>query len=500
MRALVSLLCLPLAACLIESRTYSEEGGDDSPDATPPGSQQILVEGSSATPLTVEEGGTSRFEVTLAQAPEGSVTVTVESEDIAIAGVGQAELMFDATNWEVPQLVDVTGSQDDDDDPETTTVTLRAPSSGSATVDVTVNDDESQAVLVSSGSENIVEGGSAQVGVHLRFPPPADVTVTVTSGNEDVATVTAPTLTFTPTNYDQDQDVTIVAMQDDNIVQDDTQISMALTDATSGVVTVTVPDNDSLAFVVSTNALTVNENGTGTTSFTVQLSNTPTATVTATVAPELAGIYTVDPTELTFNAVDWNQPRTVTIVPVGDGDNVDEATFTKVEATDVITGSVNVTIEDTTQLVELGWPTFFGAFVNYGNGVLHAYKLVIGGTTPVTIDKWALYATNPGTTQVRMAIYSNGVAGPGNLIVSSGNFAISEGQYDVPDTTSLDPGTYWFVWQVGGTVGLGQSTTATSSTDYCNKTYNFATALPASWGAATCFAQYFTNVYIPAYR
>jgi hypothetical protein len=408
--------------------------------------------------------------------------------------------VFDATNWNVAQLVDVIGSQDDDDDPEATTVTLRAPSSGSATVDVTVNDDESQAILVSSGDENILEGGSAQVGVRLRFPPPADVTVAVTSGNEDVATVTAPTLMFTPANYDQEQDVTIVAMQDDNIVQDDTQISMELTDATTGVVRVTVPDNDSLAFVVSTNALTVNENGTGVTTFTVQLSNTPTSTVTATVAPDLAGIYTVDPAELTFNAVDWNQPRTVTIIPVGDGDNVDEATPTTVQATDVTTGTVNVTIEDTTELLNLGWPTFFGAFNSYGNGVLHAYKLVIDGTTPVTIDKWALYATNPGTTQIRMAIYSNGVSGPGNLIVSSGNFNISEAQHDVPDTTSLDPGTYWFVWQVSATVGLGQSTTTTSSTDYCNKTYSFGTALPASWGAATCFSQYFINVYIPAYR
>ena len=65
MRAALSLLCLPLAACLIDARTYSEEGG--SPDAAPPGSQQVLVDGSSSTPLTVEEGGTARVEVTLAE-------------------------------------------------------------------------------------------------------------------------------------------------------------------------------------------------------------------------------------------------------------------------------------------------------------------------------------------------------------------------------------------------------------------------------------------------
>jgi hypothetical protein len=495
MRAFVPLLFVPLAACLIDARTYSEEGS--SPDAAPPGSQQILVDGSSATALTVEEGGTSRFEVTLAQAPEGSVTVTVESEDIAVAGVGTSELTFDATTWDIPQLVDVVGAQDDDDDPGSTTISLRAPSSGSATVDVTVNDDESQAVLVSTGDANIVEGGSAQIGVRLRFPPAADVTVTVASDDEDVATVTASTLTFTPANYDQEQDVTIVAMQDDNIVEDNATISMTLTDATTGIVGVTVPDNDSLAFVVSTNQLTVNENGTGTTSFTVQLSNTPTATVTATVAPDLAGVYTVTPAELTFNAVNWNEPQTVTIVPVGDGDNVDEATPTTVTATDVTTGTVSVTIEDTTEILNLGWPTYLGRFTSYGNSILHAYKLTITGN-PVTVDKFGVIASGVGATNMRMGIYSNGVSGPGNLIVSA-QFAMSEVQHDIADTTTLDPGTYWLVWQVGGTVNMGESTTAAPDT-YCNKTIAFSTALPATWGAATCFSHYNTNVYIVAYR
>lgn len=508
MRTLILSLSLLVSACSIEARTYSEDDTsiDAAADAPPPGAQEILVDGAPTTPLTVEEGADETFEVTLRYPPEGSLAVVVTEDDPALATVDPPALTFDATNFDVPQLVTITGTQDADDEPETTSVSLTAPDAVSATVEITVNDDESQAVLVSRAEANIIEGGSVQIGVTLRFPPAGTVTVALSSDDTMVATVTPAELMFTAANYDQAQDVTVVAPEDVNTVQDVANISATLADATTGTTVVTVPDNDSLGFVVSALNLTVNENGTGTNTFTVELSNMPSASVVAALAPLTPGIYTLTPDTITFNGLNWDDPQTVTVTAVGDGDDVDEATQARVTATDVTTGTVNVTIEDTTQIINFGWPTYFGQFIDYANGILHAYRVTITGSTPVSLDKWGIISRGGPATTARMAIYSNGANGPGNLIASSGAFTIGvpagtvqDMPFDVPDTTSLSPGTYWIAMQVSQTIQLGESQPAVADA-YCNKTISFATALPATWGLSNCFSHYQTNVYLVTYR
>ncbi len=506
MRKLIIPFILFLGACRIDARVYTDDGAPDASGVdAPQGTQQILVDGASTAMVAVEEGSSESVEVTLRYPPSGSLAVVIAADDEALATVDSPALTFDESNFDVPQLIAITGTQDTDDEPETTSVTLSAPDAEAATVDITVNDDESQAVLVSMDAANIVEGGSAQVSVTLRFPPDAPVTVAVSSDDPEVATATTTELMFTAANYDQGQDVTIVAAEDVNTVEDAATISMMLADATTGTVAVTVPDNDVLGFVVSTLNLTVNENGTGTNTFTVRLSNMPAETVLATVAPLAGGIYTLSPDTLTFNSVNWNDPQIVTVTALGDGDEVDEASQARVTATGVTTGTVNVTIEDTTQIVNFGWPTWFGEFVSFSNGILHAYRLTISGTTPVTLDKWGIISRGGGTAMARTAIYSNGTNGPGNLIASSGGFqigvaagSVSDVPFDVADTTSLSPGTYWLAMQISSTIEIGQSQPLADA--YCNKTLAFGTALPAVWGLSNCFSHYQSNVYLVTYR
>ncbi len=82
---------------------------------------------------------------------------------------------------------------------------------------------------------------------------------------------------------------------------------------------------------------------------------------------------------------------------------------------------------------------------------------------------------------------------------SSGPFAASLGQYDVPDSTTLSPGTYWLAIKLSDMVSLSQTTAAVADA-YCNKMHTWATPLPTSWGAATCFAWYQYNIYLVTYR
>ncbi len=504
MRTLIPFLCLSLAACLIDSRTYSNQAAPiDAPvsDGLVEGPQAILVDEMSELALTVAEGGSSRVAVTLRNPPVVSLEVAIAAADNALATATPAILTFDASNWNVPQLIEISGSQDDDNDPETTSVALSAPQTLAAAVNVTVNDDESQAVLVSLADVNLLEGGSVQVGVRLRFAPAANVAVAVSSDHETVATVSPATLTFTPTSYAQPQNVTIVAAQDANTVQDVTTITMTLADATTGTVGITVPDDDVLGFVVSAGSLTVNENGTGASTFTVALSNMPGGTVSAALTPAIAGSYTVSPSTITFNGANWNVPVTVTVTAVRDSDNVDEASQLRVTATDVVTGAVDVTVNDTTEILSLGWPTFFNRTVLDSGGFVHAFKFTVSGA-PVTIDKWGMITGHTGPNMARMGVYTNGADSPGSLIASSGAFPIRVGEYDVPDTVTLSAGTYWMVRQMGAETAIGESSSSTAPGMYCNDMIPFATPLPATWDSTgdLCVTLPNTNIYIIGYR
>ena len=456
----------------------------------------LLIE-TSVPSVALAEGSSVGFGVRLTAQPVGPATITVTSGS-SKATVSPSALSFSTGNWNSYQSVTVTGVGDVDLANDTVAITLSAAGVPNKTVSATITDDDTQRVLVSTADVTVSEGSSTTVGVSLAFQPATTVNVAVASASPAVATAGPSPLTFTTGNWNQAQNVTIGGAQDDDVVQDSTTVAMTLPGATSASVGVTVPDNDTLGFVVGAPSLTVAENSTG--SFTVRLSHQPTTTVSAAVAAQTAGLYTVSPTTLSFSTSSWATPQTVTVTPIGDGDTVDESTAARVTATGVTEASCNVTIDDTTVVVNLGWPGYFGATNTYTGGFLHAYKIQVTGTSPVTLDRFGITAYDTGTAQVQMALYSNGASGPGNLLASSGAFDASLGELDVPDTTTLAPGTYWIAFKLSATVSLGESTTATSSSDYCNKSSPWTTALPATWGAPVCFSQFLTNVYLVTYR
>ena len=93
-------------------------------------------------------------------------------------------------------------------------------------------------------------------------------------------------------------------------------------------VVVTVSDNDR-GVTVSETALTVDEEDTTGSSYTVVLDAEPTGEVTVTVGGHAGTDLTVTPGSLTFTTGNWDDARTVTVTAADDADAVnDEVTLT----------------------------------------------------------------------------------------------------------------------------------------------------------------------------
>ena len=91
--------------------------------------------------------------------------------------------------------------------------------------------------------------------------------------------------------------------------------------ATVADVTVTVTDDDTKGVTISETTLDVGENvGTGT--YTVKLNSKPTGgNVTVGVSSGTSAVAVVSSASLTFTAIDWAKPQTVTVTGVND--NID---------------------------------------------------------------------------------------------------------------------------------------------------------------------------------
>ena len=112
----------------------------------------------SETALTMTEGDSQSYAVVLDTEPAADVTVVVAvPEDVDIA-VNQTALTFTADNWNTPQTVTVTATQDDDavaDDPVTLTHTVSGgdyEGLAAASVEVSITEDDTPALTIADAN------------------------------------------------------------------------------------------------------------------------------------------------------------------------------------------------------------------------------------------------------------------------------------------------------------------------------------------------------------
>jgi len=326
-------------------------GGDDDvtvdggPDAGTMADGGMVVPGDpgiSATPEdgleTSEAGASAMFSVVLDAAPNADVTVPLTSGDETEGAVSPAELTFTPDNWDAPQMVTVTGVDDDDADGDVDySVTVGPAASDDAeydglngpSVSLTNIDDESAGITVSptEGLETTEAGGTDEFTVVLNAEPSADVTIDLSSSDDTEGTVSPVSLTFTTENWNAPQTVTVTGVDDEDA--DGPQVFDVVTAAAvsddagydgldADDVEVTNLDDESAGISVTpVDGLMTTEAG-GEATFSVVLLTMPSADVTIGLSSDDESEGTVAPASLVFTSENWNAPQTVTVTGVDD--------------------------------------------------------------------------------------------------------------------------------------------------------------------------------------
>ena len=278
--------------CTVDTMRFSVAG---TVGATPPSAGFVPDSRvtSSGGVFVIEGGAAASFGMRLETAPTADVTITLTSTLTGLT-VTPATLTFTADNWRVAQTITVDASSydDTDKDDEATDVTLTAASADSsydgltATIAVTVTDDDKPALIVDTDSVTVAEGSTADIVVRLKTAPAIAVTIAVSSDDPAAATVTPTSLTFAAGTGLTPQSVIVTAVDDADTADATATVTLTATSIGSynGLewsIAVSVTDDDTPALVLSVTDVTVNEGDTAT--LEVSLATLPTEAVTVTL-------------------------------------------------------------------------------------------------------------------------------------------------------------------------------------------------------------------------
>ncbi|MGA1869955.1 MAG: DUF1566 domain-containing protein [bacterium] len=180
---------------------------------------------------TSEEGAEASFSMKLGSQPNGNVVINVVSSNQAEGSVSESTLIFASLEWNVEQIVTVTGVDDDVSDgnqnyvieltidPNNTTDTTGYNSLNPHDISVTNIDNEipnSPGFIIGAITQNTTEDeGVASFTVRLNTSPNGAVMINVDSSDTTEGIVSLTTLTFTAENWNTDQIVSVMGMDDD---------------------------------------------------------------------------------------------------------------------------------------------------------------------------------------------------------------------------------------------------------------------------------------------
>lgn len=305
-----------------------------------------------------EEGATTTFSAVLNAVPSAAVTLTLASQDVTEGVSTPTTLVFTPANWNAPQLVTVTGVDDNlKDGPQTFGVAVTAiasadPQYSSATLPAPVSvlciDNDTAGFIVSDVTGPTGENGDqASFTVRLTTEPFADVTVHYASNDATEGVATSNALTFTSVNWNAPQTVTVTG-QNDAVADGNQAYKIAFTATTSADVNYSPIkpadvdmlnlDDETAGMLVERGPHTTVEDGSAA-SFTVVLQSEPTADVVIGYASSDATEGVANGSALTFTAANWNAPQTITVVGkddfVADGNQPYRIDFTPGVSADV---------------------------------------------------------------------------------------------------------------------------------------------------------------------
>lgn len=321
-------------------------------DVTNTDNDAVGVSVSPSSGNTSEAGGTAAFSIVLRSQPSADVLLSLSSSQELEGILSAPALTFTSGNWNIPQIITVTGVDDVavDGDVLYTMVLGEITSADVAyaglnpdDISLTNTDNDVASVLLtqSAGSTSVTEVGATDTyTVVLSAQPSSDVTVSLTA-EAPVATDLA-SLTFTSGNWNTPQTIT-VSVTDDLIAQGAHAHSVQHTTSSLdplysalvvASVSVQVTDNDVAGITVGTLSGNTTEAG-GTATLTLVLASEPTADVRIDVSSSDTTEGTVDVATATFTSVTWNVPQTITVTGIDDAVNDGTVAYTIVLANPV---------------------------------------------------------------------------------------------------------------------------------------------------------------------
>ena len=417
---------------------------------------------------TTEGGGKANFSIVLTSRPVSPVKIALSASDTTEAMLSESSITFSNSNWNVPQVVVVTGLDDfiDDGNVDYEVVIANAVSTDASYTGMTFDnvkgvniDDDSTSILVSPLNITTTEaGGKATLRIRLGTQPVQDVTVPIASSNVNEATVNKAALVFTAANWDREQTVLVTGVDDTKKDGDvayeittgpsmslDLPFNMVLGDAVQGL----NQDNEIAGVLVSPTAgLVVREEGTTTDTFTLVLRSQPAQDVTVPVRAADPSQLSVSPTRVVFTPATWSTAQVVTVRALDDqiaqGERVVQALVEEVVSIDVAYQGVNPADVDV-RIVDNDSP---GVVVAPTTGLVTSED---GGTATFTV----MLSAEPQAT-VTVAVASQNLA---EGVTNAASLSFSRGTWNVPQTVTvtgvqdtLEDGSIVYQVNVGPTV------------------------------------------------
>lgn len=288
--------------------------------------------------VTTESGGEATFSLMLNHPPTDDVIIPLSSDDTGEGSVTPAMLTFTSTNWMAPQVVTVTGVDDDAaDGPQIFHVITGPASSNDADYDKLDPDDETVTnqdndtagvtLIPATGLMTSEQETMTTFGIVLNSPPSSDVTIGLSSSNIAEGTVSPERVVFTPLNWMAPQTVTVTGVNDDR--SDGNQPYSIITAPAESddpsyagldgpdAQLVNIDDDTPGLLVTPTSGLLTTEDG-GSATFSVQLASKPSGNVVLAVSSSRPEEGVATPSALTFTELNWNAPQLVTVSGLDD--------------------------------------------------------------------------------------------------------------------------------------------------------------------------------------
>ncbi len=280
--------------------------------------QQIVIDPPS---LTIGESAAGTFEVRLARQPAGLVTATLWSTAEQVVQIDRTSLTFGPTDYAVPQTVTVSAPADDDTSDGTAAIVVgQVAETATQQVAVEVTDDDVQALLIDSTTVPVTEGASGTFTVALAFDPQTPVTLQLEPSDPGAVWLPASAVTFDSSNYDIPRTVTVFGIEDVDTANE--MVTVHVSGASAGDVTVPVTDNDDIIVGATQNVLCEGCIA----SFSVRLANDPGPSGRTVDLDVMSGDLVPQVSSFTFTSADYATSQQVVVYAPVDASSTTDIT------------------------------------------------------------------------------------------------------------------------------------------------------------------------------